>query len=98
MKFSLLWAKVPRLLAAAGLAGTALLAKWLVPKFGLSPEVAHVVADIVVDWVVGLCLVAISLLKLQDNRKVAALIKTERATIQKQIAPRKPARKEARRG
>lgn len=90
--------KIPRLLAAASLAGTALLTKWLVPKFNLSPEVAHVIADIAVDWVVGLCLVAITALKLEDNRKVAAKFKEERERVTRELRPRKPARKEVRRG
>lgn len=89
-----MWSKVPRLLAAVGLAGTALLTKWLVPKFGLSPEVAHVVADILVDWVVGVCLLAIGALKVQDNRKVAKLVESERVKIAAQLQPRRkvPAR------
>jgi hypothetical protein len=90
--------RIPRLLAAVSLAGTALLTKWLVPKFGLSPEVAHVVADIAVDWVVGFCLIAIAALKVEDNRKVQARFKDERARVEREIQPSKPSRKEARRG
>lgn len=84
--------KVPRLLALVGLGLTALVSRHLIARFAISPELATVLADYVAELVLGLALVGIGWLKLDDNKKVKDLLASERAKVEQEIAPKKAAR------
>lgn len=84
--------RIPRLLALVCLGLTTLIVRWAVPKFNISPELATIIADYVAELVLGVALVGIGLLKLDDNKRMAQRIADERVKVAVAVQPRRKAK------
>ena len=92
---------IPRLLALASIGAATLGGRWLVTRFSLSPELAAILSDQVVDLLLGAAFLGIAALKLGDNAKVGKLVEAERVKVAAAIQPRRrgrPAPQEDNRG